>query len=430
MDNATELLEKARSPRSHPHFVTAGGALIWAIDQGTIAEIAVPGKSFSNRGDDKFWMQLEFGMAKKYVDDLSDNVRRGNRAKLEQGWLPGVPPIGYLNDRNTRTIVPDPERFPLVQKIWKRVLSGAAPARVFDAAIHDWNLRTRIFRRHGGGPLTRSSFYKLLLNPFYEGLLVRNGETFVGAHEKMVTKGEFDRVQGILGRPNRPPKKKHLFPFLGIIRCGECGCSVTAEEQVNRYGYRYHYYHCTKKKPEIRCTQKTIRAEKLEEQILGSLKRIRLPDAYTRWAVRHLSVLAEDDTAERETQIAALERSYGAAKKRTTDLLDLRLRGLLSDEEFLAKKRELAEEELRFRDLLERAKAEREPAWLEPSLHAISFANLAAKRFSEASGDEKRAIVLTVGSNLTLKDRILRISLQQPFQDLDEGKGCGSWWAR
>ena len=30
-----------------------------------------------NTGNDKFWMQLEFGMAKKYIDDLSDNVKRG-----------------------------------------------------------------------------------------------------------------------------------------------------------------------------------------------------------------------------------------------------------------------------------------------------------------------------------------------------------------
>jgi DNA invertase Pin-like site-specific DNA recombinase len=67
-----------------------GGVLIWAIDEGKLHEIVTPQQSFMNTGNDKFWMQLEFGMAKKYVDDLSDNVKRGLRAKLAQGWLPAA----------------------------------------------------------------------------------------------------------------------------------------------------------------------------------------------------------------------------------------------------------------------------------------------------------------------------------------------------
>jgi site-specific DNA recombinase len=62
-----------------------GGNLIWALEEKKIEEIVTPQRTFSNTGNDKFWMQLEFGMAKKYVDDLSDNVKRGNRAKLELG---------------------------------------------------------------------------------------------------------------------------------------------------------------------------------------------------------------------------------------------------------------------------------------------------------------------------------------------------------
>src|SRR3989304_6405528 len=88
-----------------------GSALIWALDQNMIHEIVTPHGTFKNNSNDKFLMQLEFGMAKKYVDDLSDNVKRGNRAKLERGWNPGLPPLGYLNDPKNRTIMRDPDRF-------------------------------------------------------------------------------------------------------------------------------------------------------------------------------------------------------------------------------------------------------------------------------------------------------------------------------
>jgi DNA invertase Pin-like site-specific DNA recombinase len=52
-----------------------GGDIIWAMDEGKIKQIDTSHKQFKNNGDDKFFMTLEFGMAKKYSDDLSDNKR-------------------------------------------------------------------------------------------------------------------------------------------------------------------------------------------------------------------------------------------------------------------------------------------------------------------------------------------------------------------
>lgn len=42
-----------------------GGALIWAIDENKLSQIVTPQRTFTNTSNDKFWMQLEFGMAKK-----------------------------------------------------------------------------------------------------------------------------------------------------------------------------------------------------------------------------------------------------------------------------------------------------------------------------------------------------------------------------
>lgn len=111
-----------------------GGQIIWAVDQGKLSEIITPYGTFKNIGNDKFMMQIEFGTAKKYVDDLSDNVRRGLRAKLERGWLPGLPPLGYLNEPKERSIVKDPERFPLVRKMWDLLLQGIKPSQILKTA--------------------------------------------------------------------------------------------------------------------------------------------------------------------------------------------------------------------------------------------------------------------------------------------------------
>ena len=231
-----------------------GSALVWALDQGKLSEIVTPQGTFLNNSNDKFLMQIEFGMAKKYVDDLSDNVKRGNRAKLERGWLPGRPPLGYLNEPLARTIVRDPERFNLVRKIWDLLLQGVPIAKIQEIAENELGLRAR--KKAGGKHLSRSGFYKILGNPFYYGLIERNQEVFKGNHEAMITEEEYWKAQEILGRKGRPRPQKHQFAYTGLIRCGECGSMVTAEEKDNRYGCHYVYYRCTKKKRNIKVPPK------------------------------------------------------------------------------------------------------------------------------------------------------------------------------
>jgi len=165
-----------------------GGSLIWAVEQKKMRRIITPHREFQNSGDDKFWMQLEFGIAKKYVDDLSDNVKRGIRAKLDKGILPGKSPLGYLNNKENKTIVKDPNRFYLVRKIWEIVLSGDYNIQeLLKTANEDWGLTTPQCKFIGGKPLTRRGLYRLLSNPFYYGAIKRKGEIYPGNHEPMIT---------------------------------------------------------------------------------------------------------------------------------------------------------------------------------------------------------------------------------------------------
>ena len=144
-----------------------GSALIWALDRGFISEIITSDKSFLNNSNDKFLMSIELGMAKKYVDDLSDNIKRGNRAKLERGWTPSLPPMGYLNEPKERTIVRDPERYDLVRKMWDLLLQGVQPSKIRKIANEKWGLRTRTHRNTGGSPLSTNCIYKMFSNPIF-----------------------------------------------------------------------------------------------------------------------------------------------------------------------------------------------------------------------------------------------------------------------
>ena len=75
-----------------------GGQISWMLQQGIIRHIQTPERSYYPE-DNVLLMNVEFGMANQFLRDLSKNTKRGLKAKVEKGWLPGVAPLGYLNNR-------------------------------------------------------------------------------------------------------------------------------------------------------------------------------------------------------------------------------------------------------------------------------------------------------------------------------------------
>ena len=207
-----------------------GGRLIWALEKGEVKEIHTPHHAFKNTSDDKFWMQLEFGMAKKYVNGLSENVKRGFKRKLADGWFPNQAPFGYLNDRNhpqgRRQIIPDPRLFAQIRSLWELLLTDRYSVnQIFEIT------QTRLdFPKK----LSRLELYRMFHNPFYSGRFLYNQVLHEGKHQAMITPQEYERAQKILakGRIQRKPGKKY-FVYSGLLRCGECGAAITAEGNLS-----------------------------------------------------------------------------------------------------------------------------------------------------------------------------------------------------
>ncbi len=89
-----------------------GGRLVHDLDTGKLRDLKFPSTWFENTPQGKFVLSMALGMAKYYVDHLSQTIRRGIRKKLRDGVYPNMPPPGYMNDPKTRTIVFDEERAP------------------------------------------------------------------------------------------------------------------------------------------------------------------------------------------------------------------------------------------------------------------------------------------------------------------------------
>jgi len=371
-------------------------------------------------------MYLEFGMAAQYSRDLSENVKRGNKKKLESGWYTGAPPLGYLNnpDKHGTPIINDPERYHLVKKMWNLMLTSQYTVpQVLDIANTELSLTSPKKQRLGGRPIAQSGLYLVFKNPFYYGLMKRGDVEAWGKHEPMITEAEFNRVQEIIGMRSSPRPKNKEFAFRGTIRCGECGCMVTAEYTTNRYGTRYTYYHCTKKRntKEFKCGQKTIRLEKLEEQITEALKQIEIPESFKNWAIEHLNELSKEEAKEVTKRHRAEEQNSKRIQDKLDKLMQMRLEDLIDNEEFLNEKSKLLKEKRRIEEILNGVKYRAE-SWYDLSVKTFEFANGAKEWFKTATKSEKTGILLTMGTDFKLMDRELEITWQKPLELIKNGK--------
>jgi len=159
-----------------------GGQIIYFLDLGFIKDLKFASYNFENNSQGKFMLGIMFSNSKYYSDNLSENIRRGNRTKVfEKGWRPSRAPIGYLNDKETRTTVKDSEQFPIIRRMWDLMLTGLySPKNIHRIAMDEWGLRTRKRKRTGGKPLVVSAVYRLLANPFYAGIIKWEGKTKTG----------------------------------------------------------------------------------------------------------------------------------------------------------------------------------------------------------------------------------------------------------
>lgn len=393
-----------------------GGRIIWGIKQQGL-EVLTPSQSFRQEDDNMILMYIEFGMAQKYVDDLGKNVRRGNHAKLETGWLPGLAPIGYLNKLDDHTMVPDPDRFPLIRKMWEMYLSGVSVEQIVKTADREWGLRTFKRKRMGGTAISKSMFYRMLSNPFYCGLLERQdyGEKrqYPGKHVPIVSEDEFLRVQRMLGRPAPRPQEKRAFAYTGMIRCGVCGCMITAENKLKKSGHVYIYYRCTRRHKTIKCQNAPVTLVELETQITEKLSKVQIPDAFKNWALRWLQQAHESETDGRQTVLASLQNAYADTERQLDRLTDMRLKELLTDEEYTAKKTTLTAELKNWKEKL--ADSEQQGAnWRERIERSLNFAATAQEEFNGTEDlEKKRNILAQLGTDMILENKVLRLELDK-----------------
>lgn len=105
-------------------------------------------------------------LAKSFVLNISDNVKRTYEYKIRHGEWIGKAPIGYINvieENGNKDIIPDPARAHLVVKMFELYATGNYSIRTLTKEMRDLGLKATV----EGNPITTSMVFKALRDPFY-----------------------------------------------------------------------------------------------------------------------------------------------------------------------------------------------------------------------------------------------------------------------
>jgi site-specific DNA recombinase len=365
--------------------------------------------SRDSRSSEKFMHGIKVLMAKNYIDNLSEETRKGLLEKAEQGRWPTLAPLGYRNVAGAdgkKNIVPEPEVAPLVVRLFEWYATGKHSIEEATQMAQDAGLT---FRR-SKGRLPTASVHRILRNKMYTGEFDWKGKTYQGCYEPLITHQLWERVQAALDRRHegRYRKVKHEFAFSGLINCGHCGCALVGEIKKGKYVY----YHCTGYKG--KCPEPYTREEVLSEQFAEILKRLAFDDEILAWVRDALRQSHGDEKRFHEEAIARLQTEYGRFQNRLDGMYVDKLDGKVDGAFYERKASEWRGEQSRILRTIEEHQAANQ-VYLDEGVQLLELSQRAYELFCKQEPREQRRLLDFVLSNCTWKDNRLTVVFCQPF---------------
>ncbi|MBP6926259.1 MAG: recombinase family protein [Candidatus Pacebacteria bacterium] len=407
----------------------------------TLFEMAITGKielHFVSDGQiindqmsavEKFQFSMSLGLAKYYSDAIGDNVRRTFEQKRRNGQWTGAVRLGYLNvaldteKRLRKDIIIDPERAPLIQKMFELYATGNYSLETIRLQMIKLGLRTL----KGNEPV-KSGIENILKDSFYCGIAMsKKYGSYAHNYPRLITKELFDRCQEVRkGRnKNRTKALSKDFIFKGLLKCQNCGCSMTAETHAGKPTY----YSCTNGKGT--CKRIYVNEKDLLKPIYEVLDRFESITEQTQQdLVDELRRTTEAEVVFHKTQVSRIRTEYDRVKEMDYRLLDLYTSTSITKDDYDKKHEE-------YRDkiqTLEIEMAEHSKADFDYQTTVATVISVArrAKSIFENSSDTagKRAFLNYLLQNPTVNGKKLYFTIASPFNLVLELADNPNWLGR
>lgn len=383
-------------------------------------------------------MDIDGMFAEHHSRVTAEKVRLATEDLRERGIVTYKAPIGYLNLGSMEHKPFDPDRAPIIKKLFEKYATGEWSIADLVRFANMHGLTTPATRRRRtkqemlaeedeeveiakvSRPIIISHVHKILTNPFYTGRMLGNDNTYVRSisHEPLISDELFNGVQAVLHKKNVSTRytKKLEYPYRGLVRCADCNRAYTPYLQK---GIHYFGSRC---RPTCRNSTRNFNMSFLEREVGKLISNLTLTDA-------EISQL-NDSTASQisifeKRRLNDIEIADHRKKKIREDLTYLRTNKLqllktgVYTPEALLQEENILNSELAILQDKESASDLSMKAVMEDVLNLSELLKKGYKYYYLAKADEKERFIKIIFSELSLSENTLKYKCKNGFQALE-----------
>ncbi|WP_433020506.1 recombinase family protein [Kribbella sp. CA-294648] len=290
------------------------------------------------------------------------DIRYKMSQKAIKGGTLGRARIGYLNrteefdGRTVRTVVLDPQRAPLVRRVFKLFASDEYSIPDLHAEAERLGLTTRPTKRWPERTPSENQLRAILADPYYIGLVTYEGQQYPGRHEAIIDAATFQKVQDILAvRARRGSRNRVTTHYLrGQLFCERCYQSGRPEtrliftESKGNGGY-YSYYVCRMKQEGI-CDLPVLPVESVEQVIINHYATERMPPGFSATVSDQAREAILEDRKDFDVRRRNATKRLRELDTQEERLIDLAADGTLQSGKLRERLKKLAVERVRLTD--------------------------------------------------------------------------------
>ena len=361
------------------------------------------------RSQEKLNWGIRVVLAKNYIDNLSEEVKKGQMEKISQGWLPKEAPLGYktIDDNGHKIQVIDEGKAIFIRKTFELYSTGLYSLELLTEKMYTLGLRNK-----KGNKVVKSKIHDLLRKPYYYGKIKWNEKIYNGSQEPLISKSLFDKVNSLLASKNTPKYGTHSYLFKGLIRCNECNGTITWETHKGIvYGHCNHYR---------QCSQKTwYKDYDVDNEILSNLKNFTLISKPIQdWIKKALQESHKDEMEFYNNGIKQLNIRLQQINSRLDILYEDRLDSRVSLDMYDRKFKEYNDERESILEILKKYN-ESNKEYYEDGIKIYDISQQCQKFYKESKDiDKKRELINLIFDDLRIDNNKFYYSYAPIFQSI------------
>ncbi len=359
----------------------------------------------NSRSQEKLNLDIRVVFAKNYIDNLSEEVKKGQKEKLEQGWLPSTPPLGYktVGEEGHKIHLLEQDNAPLIRRMFEQYATGEySLTRLTDS------LRIQGLRYISGLSVSRARVHQLLSNPFYYGMNLWNGLLYQGKQEPIISYEVFEQVQKVLQRKNTPKYSKHFYPLRKLTVCKECNGIITWETQKGHV-----YGHCNRYRG---CSQRSyVKESDIEKTLSKAFLKLQINNPrINAWLVKALEHGKTDVIQSTNTILRDVQSKLQAIDKKIDDLYEDKSDGLITKDFYIKKSRKYVQEKKELEKSLN-SKNPNETKNKEIGINVFKLSQKANILYLKAKPEQKRELIRLIFDDLFIFEGKLEYTYSKGF---------------